>query len=535
MQARTISAATVLATGALLGWPDPALAQDRQADIGGATSRLQTPASQVTPGFNHKIPEKIMTPDTVQTRIGTLKFVDGVPTTETTQTVYDHLDFLRGVEVFLNFVPATSMEGIRLGTVERGGTKSHQPLIFDNLMDSDPLFLTGNTDTVYLFGFLDLETDGPTVIEIPPGCGPGTVDDAYFRFVIDMGAPGPDRGQGGKYLIVPEWFNGDLPKDKKDGGDYFIARSPSKVNWIALRGFLKDGKPDAPSKMFREGVKIYSLSKAGNPPAMEFINCSQVAFNTVHANDFEFFHELDQVIQREPLECFDPELRGLAASIGIVKGKKFAPDDRMKKILTDAVAVGNATARAITFRNRDPRAPFFPNSQWRTGFIANDYRWLDGDGMAGRNLDARTYFFYMATVNTPAMAAKIPGRGSQYACSYLDSAGDPFDGKKNYRVNIPANVPAADFWSLVLYDPQTRSELQTSQSYPSKNNKRDKLIANADGSVDLYFGPTAPAGKEANWTQTMPGKGWFAIFRLYGPLEPWFDKTWRPGEIELVN
>jgi len=492
-------------------------------------------AEEKTPGFNQKIPEKIMTPDKVESRLGTLNFVDGVPTTETTQKLYDNLDYLRGVQVFLNFIPATSMEALRLGNADRGATKTNQIVILDQLADSNPLWLTANTDTVYLSGFLDLKADGPTVVEIPPGCGPTTVNDAYFRFVTDMGGPGPDAGKGGKYLIVPDWFKGELPKDKKDGGDYFISRTPSQVNWLIARGFLKDGKPDAASKMFRDGVKVYSLSKAANPPAMEFINASKIAYNTIHANDFEFFEELDHVIQREPLEVFDPELRGLAASVGIVKGKKFAPDARMKKILTDAVTVGNATARAISFRNRDPRAPLYPNSQWFTGFIANDYRWLGGDEMAGRDLDARTYFFYIATVNTPKMAARIPGKGSQYAFCTADSSGTPFDGAKNYKVNIPANVPAADFWSVVIYDPQTRSELQTSQPYPSKNNKRDKLITNADGSVDLYFGPTAPAGKEANWTQTVPKKGWFTLFRLYGPLDPWFDKQWKPGEIELVK
>ena len=155
--------------------------------------------------------------------------------------------------------------------------------------------------------------------------------------------------------------------------------------------------------------------------------------------------------------------------------------------------------------------------------------------MGGRNLDARTYFFYMATVNTPAMAAQIPGKGSQHALSVADAAGHPFDGAKSYRVNIPANVPAKDFWSVVLYDPQTRSELQTGQPFPSRNNKRDKLIVNADGSVDLYFGPAAPAGKEANWIQWVPNKGWFALLRLYGPLDPWFDKTGRLGEIEEMK
>lgn len=492
-------------------------------------------AQDKTPGFNQLIPEKIMTPDKVESRLGTLEFVDGVPTKETTQRVYDHLDFMRGTEVFLNFVPATSMEGLRLGAVERGATQCHQALIFDQLMDSNPLFLTGNTDTVYCMVFLDLGTDGPTVVEIPPGCGPGTVDDAFFRFVIDMGGPGPDQGKGGKYLILPPDFSGEIPKDKKDGGEYFVAQSTSFVNWVPLRGFLVDGKPDAAVKMFKEGLKVYPLNKAAKPPKMEFISCSKVPFNTVHANTFEFYEELNHVIQKEPISFLDPELRGLLASIGIVKGKEFSPDARMKKILTEAVAVGNATARAISFRDRDLRGMLYPGSQWQSLSAATDYQWLDVDAVGARNLDIRTKFFYAYTVNTPAMMAKLVGRGSQYALCFADQAGEPFDGGLNYKLNVPANVPAKDFWSVVIYDPQTRSELQTSQPFPSRNNRRDKFITNADGSVDLYFGPKAPTGKEANWIATVPKKGWFAIFRLYGPLEPWFDKTWRPGEIELVK
>ena len=225
-----------------------------------------------------------------------------------------------------------------------------------------------------------------------------------------MGTPGPDRGQGGKYLILPPDYEGEIPKDKKDGGEYFVAQSTSYISWVPLRGFLVDGKPDAAVEMFKEGLKIYPLSQTANSPEMEFISISKVPLNTVHANNFEFYEELDHVIQKEPISFLDPELRGLAASIGIIKGKKFAPDERMKMILTDAVAVGNATARAMTFRSRDPRAPIYPNSQWLTGFIGGDYRWVDGDGMAGRNLDARTYFFYMATVNTPAWPRGFPGR-----------------------------------------------------------------------------------------------------------------------------
>jgi hypothetical protein len=336
-------------------------------------------------------------------------------------------------------------------------------------------------------------------------------------------------------LILPPDYKGEMPKDKKDGGEYYVAQSTSYVNWVPLRGFLVDGKPDAATKMFKDGVKVYSLAKKDNPPKMEFINASKNPINTVHANNIEFYEELDQVIQREPVDFLDPELRGLAASIGIIKGKKFEPDARMKKLLTDAVAVGNATARAISFRDRDRRVDIYPKSQWQSLSLATDYRWLDKDAEGTRNMDARTKFFYAYTVNTPKMMEKIVGGGSQYGVAFTDSSGQPFDGAKNYKINVPKDVPANRFWSVVLYDPQTRSQLQTSQPFPGLNNTRTKFITNADGSVDIYFGAKAPAGKEANWIATTPGKGLFVIFRLYGPLEPWYDRSWRLGEPELVK
>lgn len=498
-------------------------------------------ADQATPGYNHKIPEKIMTPDKVQTRIGTLEFFDGMPTATTVEAVYENLDLMRGVETFLNGIPATSLEGLRVGMVELGADACNKAVITDKLLDSNPLFLTGNTDTVYVTIFLYLKKDGPTVVEIPPRCGPSTVNDAFFRFVIDMGAPGPDRGAGGKYLILPPDYEGDLNppvggmEAEVGGQKYFVAKSTSYVNWLIMRGFLVDGKPDAATAMFTNGVKVYSLAQAGNPPQMEFISGSKKIFNTIHANTFEFYEELHDVIDREPVSMLDPELRGLFAAVGIQKGKPFAPNERMKKILTEAVAIGNATARALTFRPRMEATYYYPNSAWYTAFVGGSYEWLKDEGNGGRYLDARTAFFYQATVNTPAMVVKMVGKGSQYAAIATDRNGNYMDGSKSYKLNVPADVPVADFWSMVIYDPQTRSELQTGQPFPSKNNERDTLMVNADGSVDLYFGPKAPTGKEANWIQTVPGKAWYGIFRLYGPLDPWFDKTWRPGEIEQVK
>jgi hypothetical protein len=508
---------TVVAVAVLIGVSGCA-AQSNRASIEGAT-----------PGYNNKIPESIMTPDKVVTRIGTLEFFDGIPTKKTASLLYDNLDFLRGVETFLNGMPATSMEALRRGLAAIGARNSNQVVIMDQLMDSNPLFLTGNTDTVYCTTFLDLKKDGPTVVEIPAGAGPGTVNDAFFRFVIDMGPPGPDKGKGGKYLILPPDYKGKEPKG------YFTAKSTSWVNWIILRGFLVDGKPDSSSKLFREGVRIYPLAKAANPPAMEFINGSKKVFNTIHANNFEFFEELHTVIDREPVEMLDPELRGLFSAIGIQKGKPFAPNARMKKLLTEAAAVGNGTSRAMLWYERDKSAFLYEDSYWKRGFVGGSYEYLKDDGLGGRNMDARTQFFYFATVNTPAIVMKLIGKGSKYAWGYLDAKGNYLDGGKTYKLNLPKDPPAEKFMSVVVYDPQTRSELQTTQPFPGKNNTRDKMIVNNDGSIDLYFCPKAPAGKEANWIQTVPGKGWFCLLRLYSPTEAWYDKTWRPGEIELVD
>jgi hypothetical protein len=497
--------------------------------------------SNPTPGYNTWIPPEIMTAGSVDTPIGTLDFFDGMPDAPTVEKLYDNLLFMRGVETFLSGIPATSIEAIRRGCFHVGAERASDIVIFDKLMDSNPLFLTGNTDTVYALSILELDRDGPTVVEIPPKCGPGTLDDAWQRFVVDMGAPGLDRGQGAKYLILPPDDQGELDPAvggefaEVDGETYVVAKSPTYVNWLVLRGFLVDGKPDAATSMFEDGLKVYPLKDAEDPPDMQFISGSELAFNTVHSNDFTFYEELDHVVQREPLSLIDPELRGLMASIGIQKGETFNPDPRTRELLTKAVAVGNATARAIFFRPQMKEAFLYEDSGWYAAFVGGSHEWLRDNGQGGRYLDARTLCFYMGTVNTPAMVNKMVGAGSQYAINATDANGDYLDGAKHYRLNLPADFPANDFWSVVVYDPQTRSQLQSEQPFPARNNKRHNLDVNADGSVDLYFGPTAPDGKADNWIQTVPGKGWFAALRLYGPLEPWFDKTWRPGEIELLD
>jgi hypothetical protein len=424
--------------------------------------------------------------------------------------------------VFLNTHAAPSLlmnfEGMRSIGVD-GQTIG----IFENLVDSKTLALTPNTQTVSMSGNIDLK-NGPIVVEIPPNVL-GLADDAWMRFIVDMGLAGPDKGKGGKFLFVPPSYDGEIP------AGYYIAKSRTYAVWLAIRGFTVEGDPRPAIADFKKYLRVYPLSEKDWPPETKFVNMSGKPMNSIQASDFDFFVQLNRVVQSEPAEAVDPETAGLMAAIGIVNGKPFEPDARMKKILTEAATVGSATARAISYRPRDPDFYYYPaQSYWTQLFVGGDYQFLRSQA---RYLDARTAFYFTATGVTPAMAATMVGAGSQYAVTALDADGDYLDGDKNYVLHLPPNVPAKTFWSVIVYDSQTRSLLQTDQQYPGVSNEQGAK-PNADGSADVYFGPKSLPGMESNWVQTLPNKGWFAFLRLYGPLHPWFDKSWRPSEIKIV-
>jgi len=348
-------------------------------------------------------------------------------------------------------------------------------------------------------------------------------NDAYFRYIIDFGMVGPDQGQGGKYLLLPPDYEGEVPEW------YFIARSRTYRVWVMARASQKiSGMGEQAIKWYGDHCAVYPLKAGYRKP--NIINAGSLPADTTHPNDFQYFVNLDKVIQYEPTEAFNTEHLGLLRALGIEKGKQFDPDERMWKILDTAAKTGFGMARAIAYQSRESEAKVYPDRNWEYIFVGGSHEFLKNDI---RNLDARTLFHFTAICVTPAMVNKIVGAGSQYLGAYVDGDGDYLDGGQTYKLHLPPNIPINNFWSVTLYDPKTRSLLQNGMPKPSINSF-DGPEENDDGSYDVFFGPEAPAGKEKNWVKTVTGKGWFTYIRLYGPLEPFFDQSWKPDDIVKI-
>lgn len=507
-------------------------------------------------------PASITTPARVESRIGSLEFKDGVPTKATAEKLYDQIDLAYAYRSFMDNMRGVSIHALRKGMQDLG-VKPNEVLVFSDLMDARSLFLTANADTIYVMGYLDL-SKGPVVIETPPRLL-GVVQDAWFRWVTDLGLPGPDRGEGGKYLIVPPDYKGELPE-----GGFFVSRArTNSILWFG-RSFLQDHRDPKPvAETIRKFTKVYPYEPGGfgtpiaeflagkarlgritPPPPTVFHEGSGKVMNTIPPNDWTFYEALNQVVQAEPATSLDAELMGPIAAIGIVKGKPFQPDARMKRIMNEALAVANAGSRTLFMSPRDPSWYYYAGSAWFNYLFVTGHDFetpipmITKEGVKPfpptgyRTMDARTSFFYGVTGITPAMAMRLTDIGSQYLFAMVDAGKNHFDGARTYKVTLPKGIPEANFWSLTLYDNMTRSMLDTPQRYPragSQGYPSPAAEPNADGSTTVYFGPRQPDGvKRGNWIQTLPGKGWFMILRLYNPLEPFFDKTWRPSEIELV-
>jgi hypothetical protein len=479
-----------------------------------------------------QVPENVLIPDKVKTRLGTLKFFDGVPTAETAQKVWDHLDFSRAVECMILTTPAASLSGFRRALRELGPDNEAE-MIWEERLDSKALLLTGNTSVIYLFMWLDTK-NGPVVLETPPNIL-AIIDDFWFHYVTDIGNAGPDRGKGGTYVLLPPDMNKDEVSIAQGIGtlaDAHVVQSNTYGNWFVIRGFPTGDDNASVVKNIKDHLKVYPLAEKNNPKPVKYHDISNKYINTLHAQDITFFHEVNEVVQEEHNAAFSPEVLGLLASIGIEKGKKFNPDARMEKILSEAALVGTAAQRSIIWRNRNENIKIWPDSKsWEIGFAGGSHA-FDHDGV--RLINERTRFHYYATGITPVMVKPPVGAGSQYVIGLRDSEGEILNGSETYKLHVPANVPAKRFWEITVYDNQTRSMLQTDQRLPGVTSIQSDVVQNADGSYDVFFGPEKPEGN-VNWIQTIPNKGWNVLWRIYSPTQVWYDKAWRQGEIELVK
>lgn len=452
----------------------------------------------------------------LKTRFGNFAFKNGYPSGDTAERLLELQTLNRAVEVYLTNLMPVSQIAVREGMRAFGVKKPTQLVIWEQLMDPATILLTANTETVYAIGHFDLKAEGPMIVEAPPKML-GFLQDGLQRYIADIGPLGPDQGAGGKFLILPPNFRGTPPNG------YFTFRSSTYSAMFAMRGFQVDGKTDEAVALMKQ-TKVYPLAKTSSPLPMEFINGSKQHIDTLFPDNFHFFELLAKLVDEEPREVFGPLERSQMQTIGVEKGKPFIPDGKMKALLNEAAQLGGAMARANTYG--PPISYFYPDRKWQTVPEGNTYL-FERDGAP--QIDARNNVYYMAAGNSPAMMAKNVGKGSQYLWTYHDENGDYLDGAKTYRLHVLPDIPAKNFWSIVVYDSLSRSELQNGQPLPSVSQYTNPLV-NADGSIDVVFGPDKPEQK-ANWIRTVPERGWFPMFRFYSPTEAYFDKKWKLEDI----
>ena len=487
---------------------------------------LAGPAN-AAPKYQANVPESVVTPDRVQSDyLGDLDFFDGFPKDTTVEKSYKFLDVMHAVLLFELGMPTSSMYAMLHGHRQIGVKPNYSIGVTEQLMDARSLWLTPNTTTPYIHAEIDVR-NGPVVIEVGSPVI-GILDDAWFRYVGDIGLGGPDKGKGGKYLVVGHDYDGAIPQG------YFVLKTNTYRHWLLIRAAGKPGDPvEKTLNNFKKGFKLYPLAQAENPPENEYVNLSGKKYNTIHATNAEIYDELNSAIQYEPANSGNPEMLGLARSIGISKGHPFEPDERMKNILDEAAKIGNAAFRSVMYKPRNKAAYFYSDRKWFSPLAAGSHEFLDENG--ARSLDDMVGFHFYATGVTPFMVQPQVGAGSVYEVGTMDNQGNPLDGGKTYSVTLPGPVPAKDFWSFMAYDNHTRSILETDQRSGGIDSLRKGMKVDKDGSVVIYFGPEAPVGLENNWVQTVSGKGFNVLLRLYGPLQPWFDRSWKPSDFIPVK
>jgi hypothetical protein len=454
------------------------------------------------------------------------RFEGGFPTEETSRRAYDAGDMARAVQAYKFFYPTVSGAAMIRGNVPVG-------LVFNRVFGTlacgpNELMFTGNSDTPY--GPLNLDlSDGPLVIELQPGPLIVCSIDINQRWVADMGLPGPDAGQGGKHLLVGPDYEGDLP-----GAGFHVHRASSNRQIVGARSLPVNGDVEA-AKARLKTIKVYPLNPDRPWTEPEWLDLTGVEQDTTPLaweDNIRFWEVLAQTIDEEPAYDGYHNAYGELAALGIEKGRPFAPDARMRRILEEAARAGNAQLRVQSFDDRRPDRIVWPERQWQWASL----RFEDGDFNTADYLDvdARAKWFYQAIGASPAMFRRDPRAGSLYWLGLRDTAGRYLDGGQSYRLTVPLPVPAKLFWSVTVYDALTRSQIRTEQGKAALRSLFE-LADVAGDAVDLHFGPTAPEGRDDRWIQTIPGRGWFVYFRIYGPEAAAFDGGWKPGDFERAG
>ena len=473
-----------------------------------------------------------------------LPFSENRPTPDTAHTLRDELLFQRATQAYLWALPLFNTLGMKVGSEKVFGAGYHVLPVWKKRLDAKTLVTTPNSDVIYAMGYVDLGKDGPLVFEAPPNLQ-GILLDAWQRpipvdggtFFGDVGLPGPDAGKGGRCVLLPPGYQGAVPQD------CFVYRSATNNVFVFLRAFYQDPNDLTPAVAVIERSRIYPLDGREAARPMQFPDASGVPVNMLPISDGKAFEELKKLVDSETASLADPDSLGTLAAIGIVKGRPFAPDARTRSILDHAAKTGYKMSRVIGFEEtvggRSLR--IYPDRRWvnpmadatperRAGPFDLGWR-REAEGFL--DLDARIWFFTNYYSVSPGMLSQMPGRGAKYMIAFVDSQGANLSGGSQYRLHLPPDVPAANFWSVTLYEAENGSGLANGQPFPSLGS-RDRPTQNADGSTDLFMGPTAPAGKERNWLATVPGRGYFAVLRLYGPTAAAIEKRWQPGDIEKV-
>ncbi|WNC71438.1 DUF1254 domain-containing protein [Thalassotalea psychrophila] len=460
------------------------------------------------------VPENITTPNIVRTQaVGDLNFTDGYPSDETMSKVQRYMFVQRAVNAFVDGIPISSMHAMLEGGKSLGGKANQSVLISESLIDKNSLWLTPNSTTPYISIEVDVK-NGPVVLDINSAVL-GLVDDAFFKYVGDIGLGNPkDKGKGGKYLLVHDSFEGEIPSG------FIVLKTPTYRNWVPMR--LNSTKD---VKQFKDTFKMHPL---GQEPKMDFIDFSSVKYNTIHANNEDFYRELNAVIQYEPITAGDSHYRGLIAEIGIEKGKEFNPQGEQLAALKEAAGIANVHARNEAFRPTNKDVYFYGDDRnWFLPFGSTMSHEFTKDGKVF--IDDKTAFHYIATGITPLMTAQFDGAGSSYLVTTQDEKGAALDGNETYTITLPPTPPMKRFWSFMVYDNQTRSILPTEQRSGGFDSTGE-VAKNQDGSVTVTFSPTKPEGK-VNWVQTLSNKGFFVMFRMYSPTQEWHDRKYMIGDL----